>query len=617
MIRVAGELGIPVPVASALVHATREALANVAAHAGTGEAWVTITLGATLEITVRDAGAGFDPARVDAARLGAAPLDHRAGRRPGRPRIGPVGTGPGDPGQHELAGDRPGGRGGHGRGGRVMVSHAGAVRDVTEAAVPRFAAILAAVLPLGLLVQALAELPDYRHPAVPVAVWLSLLAAAWWLVPRVRGGGLTRRQAAAAMAVAVAAVSAVGWDRRPHSPAGALDWSILGAVWLLALAALSRPAWEWVPGALLVLAVNGFFILRLLGTAAPGISRLAAATYVMALILGVFAALRPTLRVHAGLAARRAELASRLAAERAAIAAIAGDRRGRFALLELEALPLLRGIAGGSLDPAGEEVRQACARHATTLRRALVDRARLGRELLAGLEPALSAARQRGLQVEVQLVGDPGLPSPDVTQATLGALGTVLRALPPQAVTLTVLAQGSGPDPAPGVELYLTFRELPPGVAHSGLLARHRAGPLAGPARRRRHRLGLPRGQLGRGRGSRRDRRDDRRSRRGRPPDHPGQHRRLGQRPGRRHRQRPRAATSGSSRPRPAWTACWPGRGGTPAWSCSTWTWGTGPRPRATWRPSAPPAPRCWSCPPRTSPSRSGTRFAPVRSATC
>ena len=41
-----------------------------------------------------------------------------------------------------------------------MVSHAGAVRDVTEAAVPRFAAILAAVLPVGLLVQVLAELPD-------------------------------------------------------------------------------------------------------------------------------------------------------------------------------------------------------------------------------------------------------------------------------------------------------------------------------------------------------------------------------------------------------------------------------------------------------------------------
>jgi signal transduction histidine kinase len=65
-----GELDIPAAVAGALLHATREALANVAAHAGTGEAWVTITLGATVQIAVRDAGAGFDPARVDAARLG-------------------------------------------------------------------------------------------------------------------------------------------------------------------------------------------------------------------------------------------------------------------------------------------------------------------------------------------------------------------------------------------------------------------------------------------------------------------------------------------------------------------------------------------------------------------
>jgi signal transduction histidine kinase len=66
-----GGLDIPGPVAGALVHATREALANVAAHAGTGEAWVSVTMAAgTLSVAVRDAGAGFDPARVDPARLG-------------------------------------------------------------------------------------------------------------------------------------------------------------------------------------------------------------------------------------------------------------------------------------------------------------------------------------------------------------------------------------------------------------------------------------------------------------------------------------------------------------------------------------------------------------------
>ena len=350
-----------------------------------------------------------------------------------------------------------------------MVSHAGAVRDVLDAAVPRIVAILAAVLLLGLLVQVLGELQDYRHPAVPLAVWISLLVAAGWLIPRVRAGGLTRGQAAVAVAAALAAVSAVGWDRRPHIPAGALDWSILGAVWLLALAAISRPAWEWIPGALVVLAVNGFFILRLLGTAAPGIARLAAAAYVVVVILSVFAALRPALRVHVGLAARAAELASRSAAERAAVAAIQEDRRDRFALLELEALPLLRGIADGSLDPADEEVRQKCARHATSLRRALVNRARVGHELLAGLQPALSVARQRGVLVEVQVVGDPGLPSREVAQATLDAVGMVLGALPPQSVTLTVLAPSglapsalADPGPADPIELYLTFDQLPP-----------------------------------------------------------------------------------------------------------------------------------------------------------
>jgi hypothetical protein len=242
---------------------------------------------------------------------------------------------------------------------------------------------------------------------------------------------------------------------------------------------------------------------------------------VVAVILSVFAALRPTLRVHAGLAARRAELASRSAAERAAVAAIEEDRRDRFALLEVEALPLLRGIADGSLDPADEAVRLDCARHATTLRRALVDRAQLGRELLAGLEPALGAARGRGLQIEIQVVGDPGLPSREAAQATVDAVDAVLRVLPPQTVTMTVLVLSgpanpglagpapagpapagpapagpapagpapAGPAPAgtvlddriPDVELYLTFGHLPPGACPPAWpapasIARWRAG---------------------------------------------------------------------------------------------------------------------------------------------
>jgi hypothetical protein len=122
----------------------------------------------------------------------------------------------------------------------------------------------------------------------------------------------------------------------------------------------------------------------------------------------------------------------------------------------MEALPLLRGIAGGTLDPADGAVRERCAQHAATLRRALVDRSQAG-GLMAGLEPVLSAARERNVPVEVQMVGDLGRVSEDVVRVTLAAVGGVLRALPPQQVMLTVLADGEE------AELYLTFERAPEG----------------------------------------------------------------------------------------------------------------------------------------------------------
>jgi signal transduction histidine kinase len=69
---------VPAAVVTAISNAAREALSNVAEHAGTGEAWVQVSLAAAadagdagrLRVTVRDRGTGFDPARVDQAQLG-------------------------------------------------------------------------------------------------------------------------------------------------------------------------------------------------------------------------------------------------------------------------------------------------------------------------------------------------------------------------------------------------------------------------------------------------------------------------------------------------------------------------------------------------------------------
>ena len=330
------------------------------------------------------------------------------------------------------------------------------VADATESAAPRFVGAVAIVLPAALLVQALVDHTSYRHPVVPVVVWLGMLAAAVWLLPRARAGDLSNRQAVVAVLVAVAAVTAIGLDRRVHGAAGqTLDWTILGTVWLLALIALSCPAWLWVPGSGLVMGIHAVFVVRALGAGPLGLSRLAASAYAVVSILAVFAALRPALRMHAEMAVRRAALASRSAAERAAADAIGEVRRDRLGLLEMEALPLLRGIADGTLDPADPAVRGQCAQHAATLRRALVDRTLQEGGLLAGLEPVLRAARARGVPVEVQLIGDPGRPGREVVHAVRAAVDVVLRTLPPQPAVLTVMACGDA------AELFLTFERAP------------------------------------------------------------------------------------------------------------------------------------------------------------
>lgn len=337
-----------------------------------------------------------------------------------------------------------------------MMSCYGVPGAAYEAELPRAAGTLAAIWQLTILTQVLIDLPEYRQAAVPVAVWLGMLATAVWLVPRARARGLTGGEAAAAIAVAVAAVALVGWDRRVHGGTGTVDWSVLGTAWLLALVALSRPARVSISGALLIFGTHALFTIRMFGVTSLGLARLALTAYTLAVILVIFAALQPTLRTYAGLAARRAALASRSAAERAAAAAVCEDRRRRLALLDVEALPLLRGIADGTLDPSTDsEVRARCARLGATLRRALADRARSAGGLLAELEPALRAARARGLPVDVRVVGDPGRPTWEVAAATLAAVGGVMSALPPHPVTLTVLASGSD------VELFVTFDRPP------------------------------------------------------------------------------------------------------------------------------------------------------------
>jgi hypothetical protein len=321
-----------------------------------------------------------------------------------------------------------------------------ATRDIAQAGLMRVIYTVAFVPPCLALVQVLADAHDYRLPAVAIAVWLAVLGAVAWLVPRIRGDGLSARETAAAIAIAAAAVAAIGLAHRSHAIPGSVDLGMLGTIGLLMLVVVSRPARVWVPAALLVYAVHSVLLISAEGLNRLSLSELEAAGYIAAAILIAFAALRPTLAAHASVAARRSSLASRAAAERAAATAIGQERRNRLAVLEKQALPLLRGIADGTLDAADADVRDSCARHAAALRHSLSGRPPGTNELAAALEPALRAARERGLLVDVQLIGDAGTPSPQLARALLATVGAVLGALPPHQVTLTVLADGDEAD---------------------------------------------------------------------------------------------------------------------------------------------------------------------------
>ena len=292
-----------------------------------------------------------------------------------------------------------------------MMSHHEVARDTAEVGLMRMVRTLAVILPSLALVQVLAYSRDYRQPAAAVVVWLAVLGAGAWLVPRLRTGGLAAGETAAAVLIAVAAVAAIGAAHRAHGASASVDLAILGTVWLLVLVVMSHPARKWIPGALLVFAVHGALLIRDGGLNPLSLSQLEAAGYIIAIVLTAFAVLRPTLDVHVSMAARQASLASRSAAERAAAAAIQQERKSRLAVLEQEALPLLRDIADGTLDPTKEGVSEECARHAAVLRHSLTGGAPAGGGLMAGLEPALGAAAARDLPVAVQVIGDPGLPA--------------------------------------------------------------------------------------------------------------------------------------------------------------------------------------------------------------
>ncbi|OHV19761.1 histidine kinase [Parafrankia soli] len=500
---------LPDEVVAALAGAAQELLANVRRHAGTDRAALEVRwrrADGAVTVIVSDEGIGFAARAVPGDRLGLARSVHAR-----MTEIGGRATITSEPGRGttvqltwsdgEIGGARPaarhcarpaGRRPAHrrsmrpprrdrwaGRAGRRWEAARAAsrarapaggtaaeLRDSYAAGLRRTVAAVTAVW-FTCTVFALAFVaPSSRSVPVAVLHWLAMalvvLPAAWTAYHR----PLRRAEAIVLMALALAVTTAVGFNIAPvHTDAAAgtggppsriSTWPVLVLPLLLALLAVSRLFVEWIVAIAATVTVLDLLVLRGAGTGPLALAQLLTATNGQIAMQVMVSMGGPLLRRTADQVARAVEAETAQAAAARSTAAIRQDRARGLATVEREVLPLLEAVADGLLDPGDPAVRERCGRHATAVRRALVTGAT---GALGSLAEPVFEARARGLDLEVQVVGEaPRIPA-RVSERLAAVLPGLLRAVPAagaeHAVLTLICEEGDG-------RLFLTYPAAAP-----------------------------------------------------------------------------------------------------------------------------------------------------------
>jgi hypothetical protein len=189
-----------------------------------------------------------------------------------------------------------------------------------------------------------------------------------------------------------------------------------------------------------------------------GVVNETAVTASFQLAVGVFATL---LRKVAASAAKTARERESLSTAEAVAEQLHADRRDRYAALAESVTPLLGGLASGTLDPADETVRRACAVEAARMRRLFAEDPTAPDPLLQELRACIELAERNGVAVQFAERGEcPPLPRQArrlLTEPAVAALATakstarltvVGRA---GTVTVSVVADAP-PDAVPAVD---------------------------------------------------------------------------------------------------------------------------------------------------------------------
>ncbi|MFJ5222054.1 hypothetical protein [Streptomyces sp. NPDC088400] len=377
--------------------------------------------------------------------------DPRALRAPTAPTDGGVGRETGRKTGGESGGDKDAGGRSDPTTDRIADSMRGALRlaGLIILSVIHFALALPALL---------ANLGNYRHAWVQltafglltlVIVVDALLGAAgrrrprWWVVT-----GLV-----AALAVAVVATSQLPSTYFLATP----HWTFLEIGWfgvLLLFDAGLNATLLFVGGHVAVTLVQ----LLLAGTpsrqVAAGMAVSALAICAFQIAAAVMARLLRDCAATAGATAREQE---RVRTEAAVSAQVHADQRSRYRDLGRSVLPLLTGLADGSLEPGDERVRRRSAFEAARLRRLFAERDHAADPLIHELRAGIGVAERHGVDVQLAVRGA-SAPVPRhlrraLTEPVLAALATARHSARATVVRGGGLVRVSVVTDAPGTDI--------------------------------------------------------------------------------------------------------------------------------------------------------------------
>ncbi|PVE12812.1 hypothetical protein Y717_27640 [Streptomyces scopuliridis RB72] len=290
--------------------------------------------------------------------------------------------------------------------------------------------VILSAVHFGLALPALlANLDGYRHAWVQLTAFglLTLIIAIDALLGAA-GRRRPRRWVAAglvcSLATAVVATSQLPGDHFLATP----HWTFLEIGWFGVLLLFDAG----LNATLLFLGLHVVVTLGQLLLAGIPSRQAAAGMAVSALAICAFqiaaAVMARLLRECATTAAATAREQERVRTEAAVSAQVHADQRSRYRDLGRSVLPLLTGLADGTLDPGDQRVRRRCAFEAARLRRLFAERDHASDPLLHELRAGIGVAERHGVDVQLAVRGA-SAPVPRhlrraLTEPVLAALAT-------------------------------------------------------------------------------------------------------------------------------------------------------------------------------------------------